>query len=110
MGAMECPNSVLRLRVERTSAERSNPAVHRLAALQSAAQIEKSDGRRKGMTVNTAMLICWLILLIVVLIVLELHIRSLTIHSSLSSPMLSSAFRGAVAIARHDMRSVFAPS
>jgi hypothetical protein len=80
---MEAPNSVLRLRVERTSAQRSKPAVHRLATLLNAAQIERSDGRRKGMTVNTAILICWLIFLIVVLAALELHIRSLTVHSSL---------------------------
>jgi hypothetical protein len=93
MAAMKGPNSVLRLRVERTSAQRSKPAVHRPAALQSAVQIAQSNGRRKGMTVNTAILICWLILLIVVLVALELHIRSLMIHSSLSLPLLCFQFK-----------------
>ena len=84
-------NSVLPVRDERTSAQRSRPAIPRPVIIQNAA----SNGRRKGMTANTAILVCWLILLVVMLVALELHIRDLTLHSSLSLPLFSSVLVGA---------------
>ncbi len=77
-------DSVLRVRGERTSAQRSKPAVPRPVVLQNA----ESNGPRKGATANMAILVCWLILLIVVLVALELHNRGLTRHSFLSQPQI----------------------
>ena len=91
------PNAVLRARGSRTSAHKAESGCPRRATLQNLAQTADSSRVPKGITANTAILICWLILLIVTLVALELHIRSLTRHSFLSRPQaLSTALGDAV--------------
>ena len=75
---------------ERTSTEPAEPEGRRPAAFHNLAPTAYSNRSRKRITANTTILICWLVLLAVSLVVLELHIRSLTRHSSLSRPPLPS--------------------
>ena len=93
-GSTTATNSVLRVGRECTFAQRFNPVVPRLIICQRA----KSNGRRLGVTANTAILVCWLIVLIVMLVALEVHIRGLTLHSSLSCPCSHRMGKTSVAI------------
>jgi hypothetical protein len=81
-GWTAAPNAVLRAGGSRTT-NWAESGCSRRTTLQGLAQTADSSRLRKGITANTVILICWLILLIVTLVALELHIRSLSRHSSL---------------------------
>ena len=78
-------NAILRVRREVTSAEPTQTEGTSLAKFQTPVQTGHPN---RWITANTAILICWLILLIVFLIVLELRIRSRMVHSSYETPAL----------------------
>jgi hypothetical protein len=71
-------NATVRAHAGRTSSQRAESGGIRLATLHNPTQTGHSNRLRKSMTANTTIVICRLILLIVTLVVLELHIRSLT--------------------------------
>jgi hypothetical protein len=81
-------NATVRAHAGRTSSQRAESGGIRLATLHNPTQTGHSNRLRKSMTANTTIVICRLILLIVTLVVLELHIRSLTRHSFLSQPQI----------------------
>jgi hypothetical protein len=78
-------NAILRVRREVASAEPTQSEGTGLAKFQTPVQTEHPN---RWITVNTAILICWLILLIFILIDLEQRIRSRIIHSSHKTPAL----------------------
>ena len=76
-------NAILRARREVTSAEPTHSESTRPAKFQVPVQTEHPN---RGITANTAICICWLILLMVTLIVVELRIRRRMVHSSYETP------------------------
>jgi hypothetical protein len=78
-------NATLRVRREVTSGEPTQSEGTSLAKFQTPVQTEHPN---RGIAANTAICICWLILLIVTLIVVELRIRSRMVHSSYETPAL----------------------
>ena len=76
-------NAISRLRRQVTPAEPTQSEGTSQAQFQTPAQTEHPN---RWITANTAICICWLILLIVILVVLELHIRSRMAHSSYETP------------------------
>ena len=84
-------NATVRAHSGRTSSQRAESEGIRLAALHNPTQTGHSDRLRESVTANRTIVICWLILLMVTIVVLELHIRRLTRHSFLSQPQIPSA-------------------
>jgi hypothetical protein len=84
-------NATVRAHSGRTSSQRAESEGIRLAGLHNPTPTGHSDRLRESVTANRTIVICWLILLIITLVVLELHIRSLPKHSLLSQPQIPSA-------------------
>ena len=78
-------NAILRVRREVTSDEPTQSESTSLAKFQTPVRTEHPN---RWITANTAICICWLILLIVILIVFELRIRSRMVHSSYETAAL----------------------
>jgi len=83
-------NATVRAHSGRTSSQHAESEGIRLAGLHNPTQTGHAN-LRKPITANTTIVICWLILLMVTIVVLELHIRRLTRHSFLSQPQIPSA-------------------
>jgi hypothetical protein len=79
----------LLVRGKRTRHPQTDPADPEPPGLQNPAHTAKSGRSRLWIRANTTIVVCGLILLIITLVVLELHIRSLTAHPSLSPTALS---------------------
>jgi Flp pilus assembly protein TadB len=90
-GSTAASSAVLRAGAGRTPSRRAQPEGTRLATLRNPTQTADSNRPHKSMTAHTTILVCWLILLIVALVALELHIRNLTRHTALSQPQIPSA-------------------
>lgn len=79
----------LLVRGKRTRHPQTDPAGPEPPGLQNPAHTAKSGRSLLWIRANTTIVVCGLILLIITLVVLELHIRSLTSHPSLSRTALS---------------------
>lgn len=87
-GWTETSNDLV-VRGKRTRHPQTDPAGPEPTGLQNPAHTARSHRLLLWITANTTIVVCGLILLIITLVVLELHIRSLTSHPSLSRTALS---------------------
>ncbi len=74
-------NEIARVRLGRTSAEVDEPERRRLVMFPNPSLKADPSHFRNRMTANTIILTGWMIILIMIMVLLELHIRSLTTHS-----------------------------